>query len=212
MLTGGSISGLSSLSAGNTTVTGTVRTTGPVNQVQIDDRDGSGHWVLYSQSDTLRFYEPMGGDKMALTANGSLSLGSTASAATATPVVLSLGGTYSTSAGANPKLKLWDSGGLHYGLGVSAGQLDYMVPTGDGHSFWSGASEVASVTSTGISTTGTYKVNETQVVGARRSGWGAPTGTATRAAFDTATATTAQLAERIKALIDDLTAHGLIGS
>jgi hypothetical protein len=46
---------------------------------------------------------------------------------------------------------------------------------------------------------------------ARSAGWGAPTGTATRAAFDTRTATPQQLAERLKALIDDLTARGLLG-
>lgn len=51
-----------------------------------------------------------------------------------------------------------------------------------------------------------------QVVGARRTGWTPPTGTSSRATFDTATATTADLAQRLKALIDDLTAHGLIGS
>jgi hypothetical protein len=55
-------------------------------------------------------------------------------------------------------------------------------------------------------------LNSTRVVTTRRTGWGAPTGSATRSAFDTATATAAQLAERLKALIDDLTAHGLIGS
>lgn len=46
----------------------------------------------------------------------------------------------------------------------------------------------------------------------RRTGWTAPTGTATRTAFDTATVTTAQLAERVKALIDNLISHGLIGA
>jgi len=50
------------------------------------------------------------------------------------------------------------------------------------------------------------------VVGSRKTGWGAPTGTATRTAFATGSVTTAQLAERVKALIDDLTAHGLIGA
>ena len=56
------------------------------------------------------------------------------------------------------------------------------------------------------------QVAGTQVVAARRTGWGAPTGTATRSAFDTASVTTAQLAERVKALIDDLRTHGLIGN
>jgi hypothetical protein len=55
-------------------------------------------------------------------------------------------------------------------------------------------------------------VNGTQVVGARKTGWAAPTGTATRTTFATTTVTTAQLAERVKALVDDLTAHGLIGA
>lgn len=59
--------------------------------------------------------------------------------------------------------------------------------------------------------TGYYKSN-TKVVGARVTGWGAATGTATRTTFATGSVTTAQLAERVKALIDDLIAHGLIGA
>lgn len=55
-------------------------------------------------------------------------------------------------------------------------------------------------------------VNGLQVLGSRITGWGVPTGTATRSTFDTSSVTTAQLAERVKALIDDLTAHGLIGA
>jgi hypothetical protein len=56
------------------------------------------------------------------------------------------------------------------------------------------------------------RINAVQVVGPRRTGWGAASGTATRSGFDTATVTTGQLAERVKALLDDLTAHGLIGA
>jgi hypothetical protein len=55
-------------------------------------------------------------------------------------------------------------------------------------------------------------IGNTQVVTSRRTGWGAPTGTATRTAFATGSVTTAQLAESVKALIDDLTTHGLIGA
>jgi hypothetical protein len=58
-----------------------------------------------------------------------------------------------------------------------------------------------------------YRVAGTPVVKAQVTGWAAATGTATRTTFDTATVTTAQLAERVKALIDDLGAtagHGLI--
>lgn len=52
----------------------------------------------------------------------------------------------------------------------------------------------------------------TQVVGTRVTGWGAPTGTPTRSTFATGSVTLPQLAERVKALIDDLTTHGLIGA
>lgn len=55
-------------------------------------------------------------------------------------------------------------------------------------------------------------MNEVAVVTTRRIGWGQPTGTATRSAFATGSVTLEQLAERVKALIDDLSAHGLIGS
>ena len=55
-------------------------------------------------------------------------------------------------------------------------------------------------------------VNGTQVVNARHTGWGAPTGTPTRTTFATGSVTLPELAERVKALIDDLTDHGLIGS
>lgn len=57
-----------------------------------------------------------------------------------------------------------------------------------------------------------YYRSGTKVVGARRGGWTGPSGTATRSAFDTATVSTAQLAQAVKALIDDLIAHGLIGA
>lgn len=59
---------------------------------------------------------------------------------------------------------------------------------------------------------GNYLVSGTQVLTSRRTGWGAPTGTATRTTFDTATVTLPQLAEHVKALIDDATTHGLIGT
>jgi hypothetical protein len=42
------------------------------------------------------------------------------------------------------------------------------------------------------------------------SGWAAPTGTATRTAFDTSSVTLPDLAERVKALIDDLTSRNLL--
>jgi hypothetical protein len=60
-----------------------------------------------------------------------------------------------------------------------------------------------------------FSVADTQVLGLRRTGWAVATGTATRTTFDTASVTLPLLAQRVKALIDDLHAtagHGLIGT
>ena len=59
---------------------------------------------------------------------------------------------------------------------------------------------------------GVLKIANVGVVGSRKTGWAAATGTSTRTTFATSTVTTAQLAERVKALIDDLISHGLIGA
>ena len=56
------------------------------------------------------------------------------------------------------------------------------------------------------------QVSGVKILGVRKTGWSTPTGTATRSTFATTTVTTEQLAQRVKALIDDLTAHGLIGA
>jgi hypothetical protein len=66
-----------------------------------------------------------------------------------------------------------------------------------------------------VGLSGAYQVGSTQVINARKTGWAVATGTATRTTFDTTTVTLPQLAERLKALIDDLHAtagHGLIGT
>lgn len=57
------------------------------------------------------------------------------------------------------------------------------------------------------------RVNATQVVGARQTGWVAMTGTAnTNTVYDTGTVTLAQLAGRVMAIQAALTTHGLIGT
>ncbi len=58
------------------------------------------------------------------------------------------------------------------------------------------------------------KVKNKEVVRERKTGWQRATGTKSRQAFVTSTVTTAELAQRVAALIDDLhddTGHGLIG-
>lgn len=68
--------------------------------------------------------------------------------------------------------------------------------------------------SLGLGTGGTVSIGGTQVVGARKTGYNAMTGTIDRATvWDTSTITLAQLAQRVNALQYDLTnQHGLIGS
>jgi hypothetical protein len=51
-----------------------------------------------------------------------------------------------------------------------------------------------------------------QLLSTRKTGWTAATGTATRTEFVTSTVTLEQLAQRVKALTDDLISHGLIGA
>lgn len=51
-----------------------------------------------------------------------------------------------------------------------------------------------------------------QVLQGRITGWAAATGTPTRTSFATGSVTTAALAQAVKALIDDLMTHGLIGT
>jgi hypothetical protein len=80
-----------------------------------------------------------------------------------------------------------------------------------------------------VDISGNLERGGTQVVTARQTGWGAPTGTATRTTYatfagqtisDPPTQTEVQniddhvviLSERLHALIDDLTTHGLIGT
>lgn len=61
-----------------------------------------------------------------------------------------------------------------------------------------------------IEHSGTYPrivMGGTQVLRNPKTGWGSPTGTATRAAFATGSVTLSELAERVKALIDDCRDH-----
>lgn len=63
-----------------------------------------------------------------------------------------------------------------------------------------------------VDVSGTYKVGGVQVLAARNTGWTAPTGTGSKAGYDTTTATITQLAQTLKALIDALITQGEIGA
>ena len=74
------------------------------------------------------------------------------------------------------------------------------------------ATGLGNIDASGRVTASSFSVGNNQVVSDRKTGWTTPTGTATRTTFATSTVTLPQLAERVKALIDDLTTHGLIGA
>ena len=60
---------------------------------------------------------------------------------------------------------------------------------------------------------GEYRVDGTKVVGNRVTGWGTPTGTLDRTAFNADTVTLPQLAARVNGIITDLkNSHGLFGA
>ena len=71
---------------------------------------------------------------------------------------------------------------------------------------------VGAVSDTGFVAGAGFSVGGDQVVGARSTGWSAMSGTATKGGFNTATVTTAQLAQVVKALTDALTTSGAIGA
>jgi hypothetical protein len=58
----------------------------------------------------------------------------------------------------------------------------------------------------------TVNVGGNQVLGPRRTGWGAVSGTLSRAAFDSGTATAAQVAQTVAAILTDLKVLGSFGA
>ena len=93
------------------------------------------------------------------------------------------------------------------GLGSMATQASNAVAITGGAA--SGLTSLAVIGNADVG--GVYRVDGVKVVGNRVAGWTAATGTASRASFDAGTVTVGQLAQRLKALIDDLITHGLIG-
>jgi len=79
-----------------------------------------------------------------------LTFGNSTAASSTTPAFIDMGGTFSSAAGANPKLALYNSGGVTYGFGISVGQLDYITPISGSHSFYIGGSRTAYINSTSI--------------------------------------------------------------
>ena len=91
-------------------------------------------------------------------------------------------------------------------IGVSPPELGYYY----GAQF--GLVYVGTIGSGALLSDATLTLSNTQVLGVRKTGWGTPTGTYTRTTFNSGTVTLSQLAERVAALIDDLSQHGMIGA
>ena len=111
------------------------------------------------------------------------------------------------------------AGPAHTGIGFDSSgnhKLFYSShATGLGLFYANAGTTLMSILDTGIiNFFGPIKINNNQVVSDRATGYtNAMTGTANRAtAYDTATITLVQLAQRVKALTDDLRTHGLIGA
>lgn len=79
-----------------------------------------------------------------------ITMGDNSATGTATPTKISMGGTFSSSAGVNAKIDLFTDGGSFYGIGVSSGQLDYMAPTAATHNFYIAGSRSVQITPTGL--------------------------------------------------------------
>lgn len=95
--------------------------------------------------------------------------------------------------------------GVYIGDQANGGTLNYAIYTNLGLVHFGDNVDLASGK--------VYKINTTQVVAARVTGYGAMTGTGNKATvYDTSSITLVQLATRVKQLQDDLTTHGLIGS
>lgn len=116
-------------------------------------------------------------------------------------------GDYSAAIYNGASAGIWFGGADHgYGINVNNSNGDFRLVKADG------VGGKFNTLNTVINTDASYEVDGVKVLGNRVTGWTAATGTATRSTFDTGSVTTAQLAERFKAVIDDLIAHGIIGT
>lgn len=103
-------------------------------------------------------------------------------------------------------------GGIEFGTGANTAYL-YQDSGSWGALIATGNLTIQGTIFDIASASGVVKINGTQVLKSRITGYGAMTGTANRATvYDTSTITLEQLAQRVKAMQDDSTTHGFIGA
>jgi hypothetical protein len=82
--------------------------------------------------------------------SNNLQIGTSIGVSSSSPVTLSIGGTFSSTHGINPKLKVYDDGTNFWGLGSSSSQLDYIVNGGAyDHVFYAGGTELMRIKGSG---------------------------------------------------------------
>jgi hypothetical protein len=202
-LAGGTLTGVLTLNAG--TADPPLRTQTGSQIWASGVRSADGYYTIRDQSGSLTVLTvvPSGGGGVVQVA---------------TPMALSNGANFGAQTGASntdlsKHLALHTAG---YGLSVTANRLNYTAAGAAAHVFLSNGADVMAVSNTAASVVVPFQFvskvgfNNTVPI-TKPTGWGAPTGTATRTTFATSTVLLPALAEHVKALIDDLTAYGLIG-
>ena len=144
---------------------GAARTiTGTTNQINVSNGNGvSGNPVLSTPQNIDTSASPqfsqlkLGSSSVRQT----VTIGSTTPSSTSTPESIDLGGTYSSSAGANLKIKIFSgsSAADYKGFGVSVNSLDYSVNNSIWkHTFYVGGSILSLIDSNGLFASGTLSV------------------------------------------------------
>lgn len=80
----------------------------------------------------------------------SLQLGNNTSVASTTPQTINMGGSHSSVAGANAKLRLFFDGTNVGGFGISGGQVDYVAWSGAAHVWYIAGTEYVRMNATGV--------------------------------------------------------------
>ena len=94
------------------------------DQIKIQAKGGEQSIICLSDAAVELYYD--NSKKFETTSYGGI-FGNDTSSGVASPVRLSLGGTYHSSAGGDPKLSVWTNGTEHMGFGVSGNQLDVIL-------------------------------------------------------------------------------------
>lgn len=93
------------------------------------------------------------GNLSSLDVTGNVAFGTHTATGSTSPLTLDLGASYSSVAGANPKLLLYNDGTNKYGLGVSSGLLYFFSPNSSPIAFYFATTKAFYVTPTGINGT-----------------------------------------------------------